>query len=66
MASLTLKVGDAGTLSDGHHVFITYKLEAINGDKVTFTITDEFDARSFGGGIEKTTETVTISKYAEE
>lgn len=66
LKSVTIKIGDAGTLSDGHHVFITYKLRAINEDKITFIVTDEFDARSFGGVIEKASETVIISAYNAE
>lgn len=64
--SVTIKAGESCTLSDGHHVFITYELKALKKDKLTFIVTDEFDARSFGDGIKKETETVMISTYTEE
>ena len=64
--SVTIKAGESCTLSDGHHVFITYELKESNKEKITFVVTDEFDARSFGDGIKKVTETVVISTYLEE
>ena len=64
--SVTIKVGESCTLSDGHHVFITYELKELKKDKITFVVTDLFDARSFGDGIKKVTETIVISTYLEE
>ena len=59
--SITLKPGQACSLSDGRHVFITYELKAIEAGRITITVTDKFDARSFGDGIKQTKETITIS-----
>ena len=64
--SITLKPGQACFLSDGRHVFITYEFKAIKQGRITITVTDEFDARSFGDGIKETKETVTISPYKKE
>jgi len=61
--SVTLKPGRSCTLSDGHHVFITYELRAIKQGRIIITVTDKFDARSFGDGIKRTKETITISPY---
>ena len=61
--SVTIKTGQSCTLSDGRHAFFTYELKSIDGQKLTFVVTDKFDARSFGDGIKKTTKTLTISPY---
>jgi len=61
--SMTLTPGRACCLSDGHHVFITYELKAIEQGRIIITVTDKFDARSFGDGIKETKETITISPY---
>ena len=34
--SVTIKAGESCTLSDGHHVFITYKLKRSEKGKITF------------------------------
>jgi D-lyxose ketol-isomerase len=61
--STTLSPGQSCTLSDGHHAFITYELKAIEQGRIIMTVTDKFDARSFGDGIKETKETITISPY---
>ncbi len=64
--SVTLKPGRSCTLSDGRHVFINYELKAIKQGRIIITVTDEFDARSFGDGIKRTRKTITISPYKKE
>lgn len=64
--SVTLKPGQACSLSDGRHAFITYELKAIKDGRVIITVTDEFDARSFGDGIKKEKKTLTISPYKKQ
>lgn len=61
--SVTLRPGQSCSLSDGRHVFITYELKAIEAGRIIITVTDRFDARSFGDGIKETKETITISAY---
>ena len=57
--SVTLKPGQHCSLSDGRHVFITYEFKAVEAGRIIITVTDQFDARSFGDGIKenKTTDT---------
>jgi ribosomal protein S4E len=64
--SVTLRPGRSCSLSDGRHVFITYELKSIEAGRITFAVTDKFDARSFGNGIKETKETVTISPYKKQ
>ena len=64
--SITLKPGQSCTLSDGRHAFITYELKAIKQGRIIINVTDIFDARSFGDGIKKTKETITISPYKKQ
>ena len=64
--SITLTPGQACSLSDGRHVFITYELKAIEDSRITITVNDRFDARSFGDGIKRTKGTITISPYKQE
>ena len=64
--SITLKHGQACSLSDGRHAFITYELKAIEQGRIIITVTDEFDARSFGDGIKRTKKTLTISPYKKQ
>lgn len=64
--SVTLSPGRACSLSDSRHVFITYELKAIEAGRITITVTDKFDERSFGDGIKRTKGTVTISPYKKE
>ena len=64
--SITLRPGQACSLSDGRHAFITYELKAIEQGRITITVTDKFDARSFGYGIKQTKATVTISSYKKQ
>lgn len=59
----TVKVGESCTLSDGHHAFITYELRKSENGKISFLVTDKFDARSFGDDINIETITITISPY---
>lgn len=66
VASVTLKIGESCVLSDGHHAFITYELKKIEKGKITFLVTDKFDARSFGDGIKQETKILTISPYLKE
>jgi hypothetical protein len=61
--SVTLSPGQACSVSDGRHVFITYELKAIKQGRIIITVTDKFDARSFGDGIKRTKKTLTISPY---
>lgn len=62
--SATIKPGESCSLKDGRHVSITYKLQKIEQGKLTFSVTEEFDARSFGKGITMETKTVSIAPYA--
>lgn len=64
--SVTLTPGQACSLSDGRHAFITYELKAIEQDRIIITVNDRFDARSFGNGIKETKETITISPYKKQ
>ncbi|HUS73291.1 MAG TPA: hypothetical protein VMY06_09520 [Sedimentisphaerales bacterium] len=64
--SITLKPGQACTLSDGRHAFITYELKAIEAGRISITVTDKFDARSFGDGIKEVKKTITISPYKKQ
>lgn len=64
--SITLSPAQACSLSDGRHVSITYELKAIEDSRITITVTDEFDARSFGNGIKRTKATITISPYKKQ
>lgn len=64
--SVTLSPGQSCSLSDGRHAFITYELKAIEQGRIIITVTDKFDARSFGDGIKKTKKTITISPYKKE
>ncbi len=61
--SVTLSPGQSCSLSDGRHVFITYEFKAMEQGRVTITVTDKFDARSFGDGIKQTKATINISPY---
>jgi hypothetical protein len=64
--SMTLTPGRKCFLSDGRHAFITYEFKAIEQGQIVITVTDKFDARSFGDGIKRTKATVTISPYNKE
>ena len=64
--SITLKPGQACSLSDGRHAFITYELKAIEQGRIIITVTDKFDARSFGDGIKRTKKTITITPYKKQ
>ena len=61
--STTIKPGESCLLTDGHHAATVYKLQKIEQGKLTFSITEKFDARSFGKGITTETKTVTILPY---
>ena len=61
--SVTLSPGQSCSLSDGRHVFITYEFKAVEAGRIIITVTDQFDARSFGDGIKQTKDTITISPY---
>jgi hypothetical protein len=60
---ITLQSGQSCQLSDGHHVFITYKFLGIKDGRIIVDVTDEFDARSFGKGVKQEREKITISPY---
>lgn len=64
--SITLSSGQCCYLSDGRHTFITYELKAIKHGRIIITVTDKFDARSFGDGIKRTKKILTISPYKKE
>ena len=64
--SITLTPGQSCSLSDGHHVFITYEFKAIEQDRIIITVNDKFDARSFGDGIMRAKATITIPPYKKE
>ena len=64
--SITLRPGQSCSLSDGRHAFITYEFKAIEAGRIIITVTDKFDARSFGDGIKQTKATVTISSYKKQ
>jgi hypothetical protein len=61
--SVTLSPGQSCSLSDGRHVFITYEFKAVEQGRVSITVTDKFDARSFGDSIKQTKATINISPY---
>ena len=61
--TVTLKKGESCEFTDGDHAFTTIKLDKIEKGKITFTIKDKFDARSFGDGIKTSTKTITIKPY---
>lgn len=63
--SVTLKKGETCDLIDGDHDFMKFKFEKIKDGKITFTVTDKFDARSFGGKIKTEIKTITIKPYKE-
>ncbi len=60
---VTLRPGKSCLLSDGRHVFITYKFKKLEKGKIIFVITDKFNARSFGDGIKEETNTISITPY---
>jgi len=64
--SETINVGEKSVLIDGHHVFITYEFKKLEKNKITFLVTDKFDARSFGDGIKEETKIITILPYKVE
>jgi len=64
--SITLTPGQSCSLSDGRHAFITYEFKAIKQGRITISVTDKFDARSFDDGIKETKSTVTISPYKKQ
>ncbi len=61
--SATIKPGESCSLKDGHHASIAYKLQKIEQGKLTFCITEKFDARSFGKGLTTETKMISISPY---
>lgn len=61
--AVTITQGQSCSLADGHHVFIQYELQEIEDGKLTFVVTDKFDARSFGDGIKEEKKTLSISPY---
>ena len=61
--SVTIRRGQSCSLTDGRHVFIKYELEKVEDGKLTFVVTDKFDARSFGNGVKEENKTTTISPY---
>lgn len=64
--SANLEVGQSCSLTDGHHTFIEYKFTELKDGKITFFVTDKFDARSFGRGVKVEANTLTISPYKDE
>ena len=64
--SVTLNPGQSCLLSDFRHAFITYEFKAIKKDRIIITVTDKFDARSFGNGIKQIQTDVTISPYKKQ
>jgi hypothetical protein len=64
---VTLGKGEACFLSDGHHAFLTYRYDGLNThSQLVFTVTDRFDARSFGDDIKEETKTLSILSYKQE
>jgi hypothetical protein len=61
--SATIKPGESCSLKDGDHAAIVYKLQKIEQGKLTFSVTEKFDARSFGKGITTETKAVIILPY---
>lgn len=61
---MNLRTGQSCLLTDGRHAFITYELNEIEENKLTFIVTDKFDARAFGDGIQIARKAVTISPYS--
>jgi len=65
LPSQTIKVGESCTLIDGHHVTLTYKLKAFEGQKIIIIVTNNFDARSFGEEVKTDTKVIPIRAYKE-
>jgi len=63
LPSKTIKIGESCTLIDGHHVTLTYKIKALEGNKIIIIVTEIFDARSFGDKIKTDTKEMPIEAY---
>ncbi|MCM8791801.1 MAG: DUF1573 domain-containing protein [Candidatus Omnitrophica bacterium] len=61
---ITLTPGESLELTDGHHVFITYKLIRVEEEKIVVEVIDKFDTSSFGGNIEMDSRQVAIKPYS--
>jgi protein tyrosine phosphatase (PTP) superfamily phosphohydrolase (DUF442 family) len=59
----TIRRGQSCSLADGRHVLIEYELKKVEDGKLTFVITEKFDAGSFGGGVKEEKKTMTLSPY---
>ena len=66
VSKVTLSAKQQCSLSDGHHAFLKYEVKAIKDGVVEVTVTDRFDARSFGKGVTEKTETVSVKPYKDE
>jgi len=62
----TLKVGQTCSLSDGRHGTMRYTFRGRRADRLEFTVTSIFDARSFGDGVTRQTKRVTVAEYSQE
>jgi len=63
---ITLTPGQNCDLSDGHHASLEYEYLGSRDGKLSFRVTDHFDARSFGGRVTKKTGEVSLLPYARE
>ena len=59
---VTLKPKEVCSLTD-HHACITYRFLTVDGSKIAFSVSDKFDARSFGGGIKEDTKILSVKPY---
>jgi hypothetical protein len=66
VSKVMLSVKQQCRLSDGHHAFLKYEVKAIKDGVVEVTVTDRFDARSFGKDVTEKTETVSVKPYKDE
>lgn len=58
-----LSVNQTCLLTDGDHAFISYEFNAASDGLITFTVTNRFDARSFGQGVKEEKRTFRIQPY---
>lgn len=66
VSKVTLRAMQQCSLSDGHHAFLKYEVKAIKDGVIEVTVTDRFDARSFGKGVTEKTETFSVKPYNDE
>lgn len=62
---IILKNGDSVTLGDGHHLFYVFRFLGFDNHskKIKIEFTERFDARAFGGKLQKNTTTISLLAY---